>query len=199
MVKKKPKAAGRERRAPVSDDIKALRRELVAARKRITELEAHANEDPLTGLLNRRGFERELDRAFAFVRRYGTSVALLYLDLDGFKPINDTHGHGVGDLVLKEVVRLVCSKVRASDVVARVGGDEFVVLMWNLREADAETRARALEELVEKTPFDCGGKRLKFGVSIGLSYLRPEDTLKDFVRRGDEAMYARKRERRAAR
>jgi diguanylate cyclase (GGDEF)-like protein len=179
--------------------MRALRRELAEARKRIAELEAHANEDPLTGLLNRRGFDKELERAFAFVRRYGTSVALLYLDLDGFKPINDTHGHGVGDAVLKEVVRLICGKVRASDVVARVGGDEFAILMWNLRELDAETRARALEKLVEETPLDCGGKRLKFGVSIGLSYLKAQDTLKDFMRRGDEAMYARKRERKAGR
>ncbi|HXL67667.1 MAG TPA: GGDEF domain-containing protein [Xanthobacteraceae bacterium] len=199
MLKKTPKAGRRERRAPVSDDVEALRRELADARKRISELEAHANEDPLTGLLNRRGFDKELERAFAFVRRYGTSVALLYLDLDRFKPINDTHGHGVGDAVLKEVVRLVCSKVRASDVVARVGGDEFVVLMWNLRELDAEARARALERLVEETPLDCGGKRLKLGVSIGLSYLQPQDTLADFVRRGDEAMYARKRERKTGR
>jgi diguanylate cyclase (GGDEF)-like protein len=105
----------------------------------------------------------------------------------------------VGDAVLKEVVRLVCGKVRASDVVARVGGDEFAILMWNLRQLDAEARARALEKLVEETPFDCGGKRLQLGVSIGLSYLQQQDTLKDFVRRGDHAMYARKRERKAAR
>ncbi len=199
MLKKTPKVDKRERRAPEPEGMRALRRELAEAKKRIAELEAHANEDPLTGLLNRRGFDKELERAFAFVRRYGTSVALLYLDLDGFKPINDTHGHGVGDMVLKEVVRLICNKVRASDVVARVGGDEFAILMWNLRELDAEARARALEKLVEETPLECGGKRLKLGVSIGLSYLKAQDTLKDFMRRGDEAMYARKRERKAAR
>ncbi len=199
MLKKTPKAGRRERRAPVSDEVQALRRELAAARKRIPELEAHANEDLLTGLLNRRGFDREFERAFAFVRRYSTSVALLYCDLDAFKPINDTYGHGVGDAALKQVVKLICSKVRASDVVARVGGDEFVILMWNLRELDAEARARALEKLVEETPLDCGGKRLKLGISIGLSYLQQQDTLKDFVRRGDEAMYARKRERKAGR
>jgi diguanylate cyclase (GGDEF)-like protein len=199
MLKKTPKAAKRERRAAEPEATRALRRELAEARKRIAELEAHANEDPLTGLLNRRGFDKELERAFAFVRRYGTSVALLYCDLDRFKPINDIHGHGVGDAVLKEVVRLICGKVRASDVVARVGGDEFAILMWNLRERDAEARARALEKLVEETPFDCGSKRLQLGVSIGLSYLQQQDTLKDFARRGDEAMYARKRERKAAR
>ena len=199
MLKKTPKAAKPERRAVEPEAMRALRRELAEARKRIAELEAHANEDLLTGLLNRRGFERELQRAFAFVRRYGTSLALLYCDLDGFKPINDTHGHGVGDVVLKQVVKLICSKVRASDVVARVGGDEFVILMWNLRALDAEARARALEKLVEETRLDVGGKRLKLGVSIGLSYLQPQDTLADFVRRGDEAMYARKRERKAGR
>jgi diguanylate cyclase (GGDEF)-like protein len=197
MLKKTPKAGRRDRRAVEPEE--ALRHELAKARKRIAELEAHANEDLLTGLLNRRGFDKELERAFAFVRRYGTSVALLYCDLDGFKPINDAHGHGAGDTALKQVVKLICSKVRASDLVARVGGDEFAILMWNLRELDAETRARALEKLVEETPFDCGGKRLELGVSIGLSYLQPQDTLADFVRRGDEAMYARKRERKAGR
>jgi len=199
MLKKTPKAGRRERRAVEPEEIRALRHELAKARKRIAELEAHANEDLLTGLLNRRGFDKELERAFAFVRRYGTSVALLYCDLDGFKPINDAHGHGAGDAVLKQVVKLICSKVRASDLVARVGGDEFAILMWNLRELDAETRARALEKLVEETQFDYGGKRLELGVSIGLSYLQPQDTLADFVRRGDEAMYARKRERKAGR
>jgi diguanylate cyclase (GGDEF)-like protein len=199
MLKKTPKAGRRERRAVEPEEIRALRHELAKARKRIAELEAHANEDLLTGLLNRRGFDKELERAFAFVRRYGTSVALLYCDLDGFKPINDAHGHGAGDAVLKQVVKLMCSKVRASDLVARVGGDEFAILMWNLRELDAETRARALEKLVEETQFDYGGKRLELGVSIGLSYLQPQDTLADFVRRGDEAMYARKRERKAGR
>jgi diguanylate cyclase (GGDEF)-like protein len=199
MLKKTPEAGRRERRAAEPEELRALREELAEARKRIAVLEAHANEDVLTGLLNRRGFDRELERAFAFVRRYGTSAALLYCDLDRFKPINDTYGHGIGDAVLKEVVRLICSKVRASDVVARVGGDEFVVLMWNLRELDAEARARALEKLVEETPFDVSGKRLKLGVSIGLSYLQPQDKLADFVRRGDEAMYARKRECKAAR
>ena len=199
MLKKTPKAAKRERRAAEPEELQALRRELAEARKRIAELEAHANEDPLTGLINRRGFDRELERAFAFVRRYGTSVALLYCDLDRFKPINDTYGHEVGDAVLKGVVKLICSKVRASDVVARVGGDEFVILMWNLRELDAQARARALEKLVEETPLHCGGKHLKLGISIGLSYLQPQDTLADFVRRGDEAMYARKRERKTGR
>jgi diguanylate cyclase (GGDEF)-like protein len=199
MLKRTSKAAKRECRAPEPEAMRALRRELAEARKRIAELEAHANEDPLTGLTNRRGFDRELERAFAFVRRYGTSVALLYCDLDRFKPINDTYGHEVGDAVLKEVVKLICGRVRASDVVARVGGDEFVILMWNLRELDAEARARALEKLVEETLLEAGGKRLKLGISIGLSYLQPQDTLADFMRRGDEAMYARKRERETGR
>jgi diguanylate cyclase (GGDEF)-like protein len=199
MLKKTPKARTRDRRAAEPEEVRALRRELAEARKRIAELEAHANEDPLTGLVNRRGFDKEIERAFAFVRRYGTSAALLYLDLDGFKPINDTYGHGVGDAVLKEVVRLICGKVRASDVVARVGGDEFIILMWNLRELDAEGRARALEALVEETPIVCGGHTLRLGVSIGVSYLRPQDTLADFVKRADDAMYARKRERKVGR
>ena len=71
--------------------------------------------------------------------------------------------------------------------------------MWNLRELDAEVRARALETLVEETPFEFGGRTLRLGISIGVSYLQPQDTLADFMRRGDEAMYARKRERKTGR
>jgi diguanylate cyclase (GGDEF)-like protein len=188
-----------QKAVPAPADVRALRRELTRLRARISELEATTDEDPLTGLLNRRGFDRELNRAFAFVRRYASTMALLYLDLDGFKAVNDKHGHAAGDQVLKRVVQLICGRVRASDVVARVGGDEFVVLMWNLKEHDAEARAEALEALVGAAVFEHEGKVLKLGVSISVSHLRPDELLAPFISRADERMYARKRARRSAR
>jgi diguanylate cyclase (GGDEF)-like protein len=84
-------------------EIDALREELKEARARVAELETRVDEDPLTGLLNRRGFGRALERSLAFVRRYDATAALLYLDLDGFKPVNDVHGHAAGDWVLGRV------------------------------------------------------------------------------------------------
>ncbi len=113
------------------------------ARAQLAELTARAEIDPLTDILNRRGFERELKRSLAYVKRYGTSAALVYLDLDGFKHVNDRHGHAAGDAVLKAVAMVLNRHVRASDLVARLGGDEFVVLLWNCSEAAAQAKAQA--------------------------------------------------------
>jgi diguanylate cyclase (GGDEF)-like protein len=110
-------------------EVDALAAQLEVSRARISELEARIDIDPLTDILNRRGFERELKRSLAYVKRYGTSVALVYVDLDGFKPVNDHHGHAAGDTVLKAIAAALVRNVRASDVVARIGGDEFAVLL----------------------------------------------------------------------
>ena len=122
-------------------EVDALAAQLEASRARITELEARIDIDPLTDILNRRGFERELKRSLAYVKRYGTSAALIYLDLDGFKPVNDRHGHAAGDAVLKAVAAALVRSVRASDVVARIGGDEFAVLLWNVTGPAAAAKA----------------------------------------------------------
>src|SRR5580692_10506765 len=106
-------------------EVDALAAQLQDSRARILDLEARVDVDPLTDVLNRRGFERELRRSLAYVKRYGAAAALVYLDLDGFKPVNDRHGHGAGDVMLKAVAATLIRNVRASDVVARFGGDEF--------------------------------------------------------------------------
>src|SRR5262249_53329051 len=121
-----------------------LKRELAVARARIGELEARADVDPLLDILNRRGFERELARARAHVKRYGTQAVLLFIDLDGFKAVNDRYGHGVGDALLKAVARELVSHVRASDVVGRLGGDEFGVLIWRAGRVEARAQRREL-------------------------------------------------------
>ena len=122
-------------------EVDALAAQLEASRARIADLEARVDIDPLTDVLNRRGFERELKRSLAYVKRYGTSAALIYVDLDGFKPVNDRHGHAAGDAVLKAVAAALLRHVRASDVVARIGGDEFAVLLWNVDGAAAAAKA----------------------------------------------------------
>jgi diguanylate cyclase (GGDEF)-like protein len=119
----------------------------------------------------------------------------LFLDLDGFKAVNDKHGHAAGDWVLGRVGRLIAGAVRASDVVARVGGDEFVVLLWNLNEAQAVAKACALETLISESPFEQKGKRYVLGLSAGFTMLIDGDTSEAVLARADEAMYARKRER----
>src|SRR6476469_6611544 len=123
-------------------EIERLKRELAVARARIGELEARADVDSLLDTLNRRGFERELKRALAHAKRYGTPAALMFVDLDNFKSVNARHGHGTGDALLKAVTREITRHVRASDVVGRLGGDEFGVLLWRVDEAQAVPEAR---------------------------------------------------------
>jgi diguanylate cyclase (GGDEF)-like protein len=124
--------------------------------------------DPLTETLNRRGFARELKRSLAYVKRYGVSAALVYLDLDEFKPVNGRHGHAAGDAVLKAIASALLRHVRASDVVARIGGDEFVVLLWNVDYAAAASKAAALEAAIYATPVRWGSSTLAVEASAGV-------------------------------
>ena len=174
-----------------------LAAELKASRSRITELEARIDVDPLTETLNRRGFERELKRSLAYVKRYGVSAALVYLDLDEFKPVNDRHGHAAGDAVLKAIAATLVGEVRASDVVARIGGDEFVLLLWNVSENEAAMKAAELEAAIYGTPVRWGASILVVGAAAGTAMIGRLDTAAEVLARADAAMYARKTERRA--
>ncbi len=177
-------------------EVARLKRELEEARARIADLELRADVDPLLDILNRRGFERELKRSLAYVKRYATPAALLYIDLDGFKTINDRHGHAAGDVLLKAVAGELTAHVRASDVVARLGGDEFGVLMWNAAEPQAVMRARDLETRIEALRLAHGPATLTVGASAGVMPLRGELDAAAVIDAADKAMYARKKERR---
>ena len=179
-------------------EVERLQAELAAMRAKLAELEANANIDPLLDIFNRRGFERELRRALSFVTRYGTQAALVYLDLDGFKPVNDTHGHAAGDAVLKAVAAMLTRNVRASDTVARLGGDEFAVLLWNLGAAAAAAKAAALEQVIGAAPVPWNGTMVSVGASAGFTLVSPRDEADAVLSRADQAMYARKAERKRA-
>jgi len=177
-------------------EVARLAAELEASRAYTSELEARVDVDPLTETLNRRGFERELKRSLAYVKRYGVSAALVYLDLDQFKPVNDRYGHAAGDAVLKAVASTLVRHVRASDVVARIGGDEFVVLLWNVDELAAASKAAALEAVIDATPVRWKSSTLAVGASAGVALLAPLDTPAAVLARADAKMYARKSARR---
>ena len=193
--RKPAKAAARATAMRLAAEVDALAAELAASRARINELEARIAIDPLTDVLNRRGFQRELNRSLAYVKRYGTGAALVYLDLDQFKPVNDRHGHAAGDTVLKAVAAALVRQVRASDLVARIGGDEFVVLLWNVGGLAAAAKAAALETAVYSTPAAWGASTLVVGASAGVAQLGALDSPADVLARADSAMYARKAER----
>ncbi len=177
-------------------EVGRLAAELARAEARIAELEARADIDPLLEVLNRRGFERELNRSLAFVRRYGGEAALLFIDLDGFKAVNDARGHAAGDALLKAVARTLADHVRASDVVGRLGGDEFGVLMWNIGEWQARAKARELEAEIAAIRLAHGNAVLAVGASAGMVMLSAAATPASAIDAADCAMYVRKGERR---
>jgi diguanylate cyclase (GGDEF)-like protein len=192
---KKPTRSARMQLAAEVDRLKA---ELDAAHAQMVELEERADIDGLLNIFNRRAFERELRRSVAYVRRHGTPAAVVYLDLNHFKPINDRYGHAVGDSLLQAVAKTLQRPVRESDLVARLGGDEFGVLLWNISEFQAAAKARELESAVAGTIVMHAGAALSVGVSAGFAVLGSEDEPKDVISRADLAMYARKRAARAA-
>ncbi|HEY0330716.1 MAG TPA: GGDEF domain-containing protein [Rhodopseudomonas sp.] len=169
-----------------------LRAQLAAAQARLDEMRASADTDFLLDIFNRRGFERELARSIAYIKRYHASGALIMLDVDQLKPINDRFGHAAGDEVLKAVVGVLLHHVRASDIVARLGGDEFVLLLWNLTEADACAKAEALEAAVDDLQLVFGGEPASTGISAGVAPLGPGTDARDALAAADRAMYARK-------
>lgn len=173
-----------------------LKRELAVARARVGELEARADIDPLLDILNRRGFERELKRALAHVKRYGTQAVLMFVDLDGFKAINDRYGHAAGDALLKAVARELIGHVRASDIVGRIGGDEFGVLLWRFEGPQATAKARQLEAMIAQVGIPHGRVRIEVAASIGVAPLVEDASPADIIAAADQAMYARKDQRR---
>jgi diguanylate cyclase (GGDEF)-like protein len=199
---KRPARKSRRRKAQSAASsllVERLHARLAEARRQIADLKQHADTDVLLDIQNRRGFERELRRSLAYVKRYHATAALLYLDVDRLKPINDRHGHAAGDAALKAIAAELIAHVRMSDIVARVGGDEFCILLWNLEPVDAEKKARALEAAIDGLQPRFQRRKLRLGISAGVTMLKQTDETADALTRADAAMYRRKLVRRAAR
>jgi diguanylate cyclase (GGDEF)-like protein len=176
--------------------VRRLRAELALARAQIAELQASADTDFLLDIPNRRGFERELHRAIAYIKRYSARGALIVLDVDRLKPVNDAFGHAAGDEVLKAIVAVLSRHVRASDVIGRLGGDEFALLLWNLSETDARAKAAALEQAIDHLTFVFAGRTVTAGASAGVAILGPHAEAGRALEEADSAMYVRKAQRR---
>jgi len=170
--------------------------QLAKANARIEALQAAAETDFLLGIPNRRGFERELGRAISYIQRYQASGALVVLDVDRLKPINDNFGHAAGDQVLKAIVDVLSQQIRSSDVIGRLGGDEFALLLWNLSETDAHAKAAAFEEDIDRLSFTFEGHTVATGVSAGVAILGPHSEAAKALADADCAMYVRKAQRR---
>ena len=195
------RASGPAPRPPAAPDdskatIRRLKAEVARTQARIEDLQASADTDFLLDIPNRRGFERELHRAIAYIKRYRASGALIVLDVDRLKPINDAFGHAAGDQVLKAIVSTLLAQVRSSDVVGRLGGDEFALLLWNLSETDAKAKAAALEEAIDRLTFDFQGRTINAGASAGVTILDTHSEAGRALEAADSAMYVRKAQRR---
>ncbi len=169
-----------------------LHEEAARLRRRVAELEALADTDPLADVLNRRAFVREFDRMIAHAARHGGAVSLIYLDLDAFKRVNDQYGHAAGDAVIRHVAQLLRRHTRASDVVGRMGGDEFTVGLSHADRAAAQARALDLSRLIAATPAEFDGRPVRVTCSCGAEAVRAGETAQRVLVRADEAMYARK-------
>lgn len=172
-------------------------RTLLTQSLRIEEMERVACTDELTGAYNRRGFEQEFKRILAAANRYDETGVLVYVDLDGFKPINDTYGHAAGDHVLCEVVRVLSDNVRPHDLVARLGGDEFAVLLTRTDWEDGLVRAEFLKHVLNTTYVDWNDKHIAVRASFGFQRFGADDCNKKLLIKADHAMYEAKRLRAA--
>jgi diguanylate cyclase (GGDEF)-like protein len=189
VIDHEPRSLDAEEGALLADLASMVERELA-----VVQL---ATIDELTGLSNRRGFEVLARHALANARRTGQPVSLLYIDLDGFKSINDTFGHDEGDAALVEMASCLLRSFRDSDIVARMGGDEFCVLLTNASDAELKAPIARLAQEVEgsnrsgrhrwRLRFSCGGARVDPAASV---------TLDELVGRADAVMYEGRRERR---
>lgn len=174
--------------------ISSLAVENAQLKKQIEKLARIAVEDELTGLLNRRGFSRSLDSAVSFAHRYSAPACLLFIDLNEFKPINDTYGHQAGDFILKAVGDRLKGQVRQSDIVARLGGDEFAILLWHVNRETAQDRACKIMDAICNSFVNISKQvDVHIKASAGVTILEENDTAETFLERADQAMYKAKR------
>ncbi|MCC0013141.1 MAG: GGDEF domain-containing protein [Rhodobiaceae bacterium] len=179
-------------------EIAELQRQLETAHRKISMLEARVNEDELLGVLNRRGLEQEIDKAIQFGNRYGVIASLIYADLDDFKLVNDRFGHDIGDMALRHMVGVVQTNIRGSDLIGRIGGDEFVFLLWNATQEIAQNKASMLSAVLQRKPVIVGNTPLSLTFSCGVAELRKDDTPTTALARADQAMYFAKNTRKQA-
>ncbi len=176
-------------------EIERLRAEVAALTARAEMAEALADHDVLTRALNRRGFMSVLSRSMAYCRRHEVEAALLYLDMDGFKGVNDGLGHAAGDAALMAVADLLLANVRESDAVGRLGGDEFALLLMNAGADEGREKAKRLATALETEGFVWEGLTVALGGSFGVRAYAGQTDPEVWLSEADAAMWLRKKAR----
>ncbi|WND03093.1 GGDEF domain-containing protein [Temperatibacter marinus] len=176
------------------EEVEKLRQELKQTRKKMKELEEVADNDALLPVLNRRAFVRELNRMISFAERYGTPSTLVFFDLNDMKVINDEFGHEAGDRALQHVSQLLLANIRGTDVVARIGGDEFGVLLAQADDVRGAEKAEYLAKAIHETPFEVlEGKGVHLNLAHGHYTFNGDDNPVEALAKADERMYHNKR------
>lgn len=176
-------------------EIERLRAQIAALTVRAETAEALADHDVLTRALNRRGFMAMLARNMAYCRRHDVEAVLLYLDMDGFKGVNDGLGHAAGDAALTAVAELLLANVRESDAVGRLGGDEFALLLMNAGAEEGREKAKRLAEALETEGFIWEGATVALGGSFGVRAYAGQTDPEVWLSEADAAMWLRKKAR----
>lgn len=174
-------------------EVTALRRELRLLRIANAELERVAVRDTLTPLYNRRYFLTAVNERIVRAKRYGSKAAIMFIDVNQMKFINDAYGHSAGDFALMHVAHLLQANIRATDVAARIGGDEFALILEEVDQDGVLAKAEELEQLLRTTACDFGEEKLTVTASIGFTMLLSSDNESSLIARADANMYARKR------
>jgi diguanylate cyclase (GGDEF)-like protein len=170
-----------------------LERENAELRMRISELERLVSTDTLTPLFNQRYFIEELDRWCWRAHRYGGTYGLLFCDVDRLKAVNDIQGHSIGDDVLRGVAKALLGAVRKSDIVSRVGGDEFTVLLDSISVEQLAEKTASMHALLTALPIKTHGPTISIGVSVGSILIESGAKANEVLDAADKAMYAHKR------
>ena len=173
-------------------EVHNLRDELERTKNRLAEVERLADLDTLTPIANRRAFVRELARAISLSERYGEPSSVLYFDLNGFKEINDTHGHAAGDAALLHVTDVLLHHVCESDVVGRLGGDEFGVILSHSDDAATRAKADALLADIAVSPLIWEGLEIPIEIAYGAYSFRDGEDAHRALAEADRAMYEHK-------
>ncbi|MBL8544974.1 MAG: GGDEF domain-containing protein [Hyphomonadaceae bacterium] len=177
--------------------LERLTGELAELKAKLEAAEALADRDTLSPVFNRRAFLRELHRTMSEVERYKTSASVIYLDLDGFKALNDAYGHSAGDAILRNVGLILLDSVRESDIVGRLGGDEFGVILNRANAEEGRTKAQALSDKINSSAILYAGVPHRIRASVGVHPIAMAEDPETALARADEAMYAEKHARRA--
>ncbi len=196
--------------AAIRPAVEALAREVIQLRAERSQLQQQlemaemlADRDPLCPVFNRRAFERELTREIALAERYGTPLSLVFIDLDRFKLINDHFGHATGDKVIQHVARTLIDNIRQTDIVGRLGGDEFGIALTHAEFEDSLIKAASLEKIIDGlTVRDKDDDKLptvQLGASCGTVEWHRGLTAEALIAKADETMFRAKNEKKRAR